>query len=163
MDIKLRSLEIKDAPLMLEWMHDKEVTHYLKLDGDNATMESVVAFIKNASQNTEKNLHYAIVDENDTYLGTISLKNIDKEKSEAELAIVLHRNSMGKGAATRSIQLLINIALVELKLNKIYLNVLQENKRAVKLYKKLGFEYTHTTELEFKGELKMLDWYSYMQ
>ena len=162
MEIKLRSLEKKDAPLMLEWMHDHEVTHYLKLDGDNATMDSVLTFIENAIHSTEQNLHYAIADENNLYLGTISLKNIDREKSEAELAIVLHRDSMGKGAATRAIQQVLNIAFQELKLNKVYLNVLQDNKRAVKLYEKLGFRYTHTTEIEFHDESKMLDWYEYM-
>ena len=60
MEINLRQLEKKDASLMLEWMHDKDVTQYLKLDGDNATMESVLAFIENASTNKEQNLHYAI-------------------------------------------------------------------------------------------------------
>ena len=32
MEINLRQLEKKDASLMLEWMHDKDVTQYLKLD-----------------------------------------------------------------------------------------------------------------------------------
>ena len=162
MKIKLRKLEVKDATLMLEWMHDKEVTHYLKLDGSNATMDSVLAFIESASKCTTENLHYAIADENDVYLGTISLKNLDKDKSEAELAIVLHRNSMGKGVATMGIQQLLAIAFQDLKLKKVYLNVLQENNRAVNLYKKLGFKYTHTTEIDFHGELKKLDWYEYI-
>ena len=161
MEINLRQLEKKDASLMLEWMHDKDVTQYLKLDGDTATMESVLAFIENASTNKEQNLHYAITNEANTYLGTISLKNIDKGKKEAELAIVLHRNSMGKGVATSAIQKLLGIASQELKLNKVYLNVLQENKRAVKLYEKLGFKCTRTTEIEFHGQMKMLDWYEY--
>jgi len=51
--------------------------------------------------------------------------------------------------------------LQELQLNRVYLNVLQENKRAVKLYEKISFKYTHTTEIKFHGEMKMLDWYEY--
>lgn len=160
MDIRLRNLEIKDAPKMLEWMHDEKVTQYLRLDGNNATMETVQNFIQR-SYDDKKNLHWAIVDDKDVYLGTISLKNVDYRRKEAELAIVLHCNSMGKGVATRAIKKVLDLASRELKLKRVYLNVLQENKRAVKLYERLGFTYTYTTEIEFHKKTKMLDWYEY--
>lgn len=44
MNVTLRNLEEKDAIRMLEWMHDDNVTHYLKLDGTNATLESTLNF-----------------------------------------------------------------------------------------------------------------------
>ena len=36
-NMKLRKLKIKDALLMLEWMHDESVTMYLKTDFRNKT------------------------------------------------------------------------------------------------------------------------------
>ena len=35
--MKLRKLEYKDIPYMLEWMHDPEMTRYLKYDFSTAT------------------------------------------------------------------------------------------------------------------------------
>lgn len=40
---------------------------------------------------TRKNLHLAIVDENDEYMGTVSLKNIEEDK--AEFAITVRKNA----------------------------------------------------------------------
>lgn len=160
MNVTLRNLEEKDAIRMLEWMHDDNVTHYLKLDGTNATLESTLNFIKEAN-NQKENLHYAIADEYDDYLGTISLKNIDLGKREAEFAIVLHSSAMGKGVATRAMQILLEKVKQEKVLNRIYLNVLQENKRAEKLYKKVGFKYIETSRINVYGRMEQLDWYEY--
>ena len=44
--MNLRKLEIKDAPLMLEWMHDKSVVEDLRTNFLTKTIEDCENFIK---------------------------------------------------------------------------------------------------------------------
>lgn len=92
--MRLRKLELKDAPLMLEWMHDETVVKDMQADFSSKTLEDCNHFFL-SSKDIRKNLHLAIVDENDEYMGTVSLKNIEEDK--AEFAITVRKYAMGKG------------------------------------------------------------------
>ena len=154
----LRPLIESDAVGMLEWMHDEDTTRYLRLNGKDATMEDALRFINNAKDESV-NLHRAISDENGSYLGTVSLKNIDKDKKEAEYAISLHPRARGTGAAFTATEKIIDAAFKDLKLERVYLNVLEENKRAVRFYNKFGFDYFEKTDTVFGGKSMTLLWY----
>lgn len=134
--MKLRKLEIKDAPLMLEWMHDKSVVEDLRTNFLSKTIEDCENFIKN-SWNDKNNWNVAITDEEDTYMGTISLKNI-KEDS-AEFGITIRACAMGKGYSIWAMKEILNIGFQEKNLKKIYWCVSPDNKRAVRFYDKNGF------------------------
>ena len=84
--IFLRPLNDEDAPRMLEWMHDEDATHYLRINGSATTIEDVKRFIASA-QDESVTVHRAISDEQGAYLGTISLKDVDWQKKEAEYAM----------------------------------------------------------------------------
>lgn len=154
----LRPLKLEDAARMLEWMHDQELTRYLKLDGKNASMETVTKFIQEA-QEESAHVHRAVVDNNDVYLGTVSLKNIDRKNGDAEYAIALHPAALGSGAAREATKEILEIAFKELALKRVYLNVLEENVRAVKFYHKVGFHYMDSTILNFHHKEKKLLWF----
>lgn len=159
--MKLRELQIKDAPFMLEWMRDKDINRFFAFDSKSVTLESAKNYIENA-QGDKENRHYAIVDDEDQYMGTISLKKIDAKNKNAEYAISLRTCAQGKGYASFATKKLLEIAFVELDLFKVYLNVLSYNKRAIAFYEKIGFSY----EGEFKhhlvkdGEFQNLKWYA---
>ena len=44
--MRLRDLELKDAPLMLEWMHDENVVEKLRGKFKEKTIEDCKSFIK---------------------------------------------------------------------------------------------------------------------
>lgn len=134
--ITLQSLKLSDLDLMKEWMLDKEVTRFFRFSSYEES--KVVDFIKQ-SWTDAHNKHFAIRDESDTYLGTISLKNIDEINHHAEYAIVIRKNFWGKGIGKQASQLLIDYAL-QIGLHKVYLNVLASNETAIQLYLSLGFE-----------------------
>jgi len=161
--MRLRILQEKDAPYMLEWMSDPELIKFFRFDAEKANSDNILAFI-NRSINDNQNKHFAVVDENDEYLGTISLKNIDYENKNAEYAISLRKKAIGKGFATSATKALLKIAFEELHLHKVYLNVLSENIRAIKFYEKFGFEYDgeFKEHLILNGNYKNIKWYSYM-
>lgn len=153
----LRPLEPQDAPRMVEMMHDGVTTRYLQIGGPDYTEDTALGFICMAADES-KNLHRAVVDENDLYQGSVSLKNIDPVKKEAEYAISMHPAAQGKGAAKAASAAILELAR-QLGLKRIYLNVLAENERANRFYQKFGFRYTHDSTMNFHGEDKCLRWY----
>lgn len=141
--MKLRRLESSDVVPMLEWMTADDVEKFFRFDKSKITIDTCKEFIKNSF--SEKNRHYAIADDDNRYLGTISLKNINVKDSNAELAIALANNARGLGYGTLAVNELLKIAFDEIGLHKVYLNVLSDNAPAIHLYEKSGFV--------FEGEL----------
>lgn len=140
MKVILRQLKIKDAPLILEWMHDLELAKNFRQDFSRFTLVQEEEFIRSTWKN-KSNLHLAVVDEHDEYLGGISLKHISIEDRNAEYAIAMRKKAIGSNIAFQATQCLLEIAFLEKKLHKIYLNVLSNNVRARKFYEKAGFVY----------------------
>ena len=135
--MKIRKLELKDAPLMLEWMHDKSVVKDLQADFCSKTLYDCDQFIM-SSRNTCKNLHLAIADDNDEYMGTVSLKNIEDDK--AEFAITVRNCARGKGYSRYGMNEIIKIGLENMNLSRIYWYVDKNNQRAIKFYDKNGYQ-----------------------
>lgn len=160
MNVKLRPLEKKDAPFMLEWMTDPGITQFFRFDASQVNLDSCLAYIESAS-NQENAVHFAIADENDEYLGTISLKDIDREKRTAEYAVSTRKKVHGTGAAMQATRLILQYAFDTLGLERVYLNVLAENGRANAFYRKAGFRFTREepNALEIRGKSKTLNWY----
>lgn len=154
----LRPLMEKDAPRMVEMMHDAQTTQYLQIGGPGYTRENALRFIAGTADETGS-VHRAVVDSNGVYQGTISLKNLDMAKKEAEYAISMHPDAQGKGAARDATQSILHYAFHCLKLERVYLNVLDENQRAVRFYEKNGFIYRETTIASIHGIEKPLRWY----
>lgn len=160
----IRKLEMKDLNPMREWMQDNSVTANLQADFNTFTEEKVRNFIQSAmEQNFEsENLHYAIVDENDEYMGTISLKNINRRDKNAEYAIVTRSIAHGKGYAMTATKEILALGFEELGLEKIYLYVSVNNVGANKFYRKCGFveEGVFRKHILINGVLEDIRWFS---
>ena len=135
--MKLRELQPKDAPLMLEWMHDPDVVRYMRADFASKTLEDCLRFIR-ASKDSKEDLHCAIVNNEDEYMGTVSLKRIRDGK--AEFAITVRACAMGKGYAQFGMHSIIEKGFSELGLDEIDWCVAPENARALQFYDKNGYE-----------------------
>lgn len=136
--LKLRELELKDSIGMLEWMSDSSINELMHFKKNGISKEQIEKFILSA-QDVEKNLHLAIVDSNDEYLGTVSLKNIDHINQNAEFAIAIRTCAMGKGISKFAVSEILKIAFEQLKLHKVYFYVRSDNLRAIKFYEKSKF------------------------
>lgn len=161
--MKLRKLELKDAPLMLEWMHDKSVVEYLGTNFAEKTIEDCKNFILNSLQDKD-NLNLAVADDNDEYMGTVSLKHIDTIKGTAEFAITFRASAMGKGFSKFGMKEILAKGINELGLKKIYWCVAEINARAVRFYDKCGYSRTTTVPDNVKApyaDTPNLLWYVY--
>lgn len=160
----LRPLRPEDANGMLEWMKDADILKGFRFAGEEKTREEVLAFIQNARSTPVQgeSMHFAVSDEQGEYLGTISLKHVDLTARHAEYAIVLRKKAQGKGIAVKATDELLEKAFTEFKLEKVYLNVLSDNQRAIRLYETYGFvfEGEFRRHLYLRGEWKGLRWYS---
>ena len=135
--MKLRELQPKDAPFMLEWMHDPDVVKHMRRDFASKTLEDCQQFIQ-SSKNSEEDFHCAIVNDEDEYMGTVSLKHIREGK--AEFGITVRSCAMGKGYARFGMQRIIEKGFTELDLHEIYWCVAAENARALRFYDKNGYK-----------------------
>ena len=164
--IVLRELKEKDAPLMLEWMHDADIQKCFKRRMADSSIADVLEFIKKAAPvglvSSRMDLHFAIADKiDDQYLGTVSLKNIDLDNRNAEFAIAIRKAAQGKGVGHKATILILKKAFNEIGLQRVYLNVFANNVPAIKLYEKCGFIY----EGEFRNHILIdgnyfdLKWY----
>lgn len=164
--MKLRKLEIKDAEHMLEWMHDDSVVHYLSANFASKTIDDCKNFIQ-ANQNFDTDMNLAITDENDEYMGTVSLKHIDYKNGTAEFAITIRKCAMGKGYSAYGMAEIIRKGIEELHLKNIYWCVSRVNERAVRFYDKNQYKRTECVPENIKAcyseeQNNSFIWYVYL-
>ena len=84
---------------------------------------------------------FAIVErESDIHIGNCALHKIDPRKKTCELGIVIgEKEYWDRGYGTDSVKILLDFALNELELSRVWLNVYIYNHRAIKVYKNCGF------------------------
>lgn len=139
--IILREYREEDYPYMRSWVNDYEITKYLsnifmyphtELDTENflkAMMEGRYRGFVIAHKETEE------------YIGQVDLINIDWPNRVGTIGIVIGtKENLGKGYGSEALKLLLEFAFMKLNLNKLELDVRAFNDRAIKCYKKLGFQ-----------------------
>ena len=159
----LRTLELKDAPLMLAWMHDRSVTKDLRTDFMSKTLQDAEDFIKWSWEDKE-NLNLAIASDEDEYMGTVSLKHI--ENGSAEFAIAVRSEAMGRGYSWFGMESIIEKAFSQYGLESVYWCVSRENSRAVRFYDKHNFhealDIPKSVLKRYEG-IENLKWYSVLK
>ena len=161
----LRKLESRDAPAMLSWMHDESVVGHLHTDFTSKSLTDCEKFIV-ASQNMENDAHFAIASDEDEYMGTVSLKHIDRDGGTAEFAITVRKESMGRGYSWFGMEAILEKAFSDFGLESVYWCVSRKNKRAVRFYDKHNFHEALDIPTEvlkrYTGE-DDLKWYSVLK
>ena len=164
----LRKLELKDAPLMLSWMHDESVTKNLLTDFASNTIEDCENFIRESwggiKGNGRNDIHLAIVSDDDEYMGTVSLKHI--ENSSAEFAITVRAEAMRRGYSWFGMEEIIKQAFDDFELEAVYWCVSRDNIRAIRFYDKHNFHEALDIPpkiLERYKGIKSLKWYSVLK
>ena len=144
---------------MLEWMHDPDVVKFMHADFASKTLTDCERFIQ-AAKSSAENLHYAVVNDEDEYMGTVSLKHIKNRK--AEFAITVRTCAMGKDYARFAMESIIRKGFSELRLDRIYWCVSPENTRALRFYDKNGYKRSDPSDCDLRytaEEIKRMKWY----
>ena len=86
--IKLRELRISDVERMYEFLSDPDVSNSYVFSRAPVSRERLVDFVR-SSWYESGNVHFAISGDDDEYIGTVSLKNINYVDRTAEYAIMI--------------------------------------------------------------------------
>lgn len=123
----------------VDWLNDFEVNRYLESrQGYNKKL--LENFLK--EQERKDILFWAIhTKEKNKHIGNIKIDPINLESNSGEYGILIgDKSSWGKGYAKEASSKIIQYCFCTLKLSKITLGVVSENKKAIKLYENLGFK-----------------------
>jgi len=140
--VRLRSAEKSDLVKFIEWINDPEVTEGLTLFLPMSSIDEEKWF-ETAMQRPqeEKPLVVDMKDGEDWQLiGNSSFFAFDWVARSAEVGIMIGEKSVwDQGYGTEVMTLLLRHGFATLNLNRIYLRVYAENKRAIRTYEKARF------------------------
>ena len=134
----LSPMDINDANKYTEWLNDLELTINLTIYNSIINVENEKAFLENLS----KEHNYSIIDiETNELIGACGFIDLSHLNQTAEVGIFIgSKDHLNKGYGTEAMSLLIDYGFKALNLHNIQLRVYSFNERAIKSYKKIGFE-----------------------
>lgn len=93
--------------------------------------------------------YFGIKDEEDLLIGYMGMKSIKLFRRFSTLGLVLDPDRMDEGYGTEVLETFLKIYFSEMKMKKMILEVSAFNKRAYRLYEKMGFKKNYMYKEEF--------------
>ena len=130
-------MTLSEKQMVLSWRNDESIKKWM-YNKDDISIENHLKYI--ASLESSKAKQYMIVKKDDKYIGVIDFINIDYENKTTDFG--LYANPFEKIAGVGRIleECCIKYAFDILKLDKIKLEVFEDNEKAINLYKKYKFK-----------------------
>src|SRR3546814_449333 len=136
-NVKLRPLERVDLQFVHQLDNNANVMRYWFEEPFATFTELQALYDEHINDPSERRF---VVESNGEKAGLVELVEIELVHCRAEFQIIIAPEHQGKGLALRATQLAVEYGFKVLNLYKIYLIVDKENKRAIHIYAKLGFE-----------------------
>ena len=137
--VYLRPLERADAPRVVTWLNDPEITRTLSLYRP-FNLQGEEEFIAKVSKSEHDVVLCIVVKESDAFIGVTGLHEIDFKNRHANFGISIGETSeWSKGYGTEATTLMVRYAFETLNLNRVRLLVFENNPRARRAYEKVGF------------------------
>ena len=141
--IMLRDYHSDDAASVHEWANDPETVRYLSARYWMPQSQTDAAdFVDHAMRAGTNGAFFVIASrENGAYVGQIDLFSINWRLRSAEMAIVLgNEAARGRGVGGEAVGLMLRYAFTMLGLERVELEVAAENERAIRCYRRAGFQ-----------------------
>ena len=140
--VRLRSAERSDLEKFVEWINDPEVTKGLTLFLPMSSVDEDKWFETVMQKPQEEKPLVIDMKDGDGWrlIGNSSFFDFEWIARAAEVGIMIGDKSVwNQGYGTEVMTLLLRHGFATLNLNRIYLRVHAENKRAIRTYEKTGF------------------------
>jgi RimJ/RimL family protein N-acetyltransferase len=139
--IYLRPLEREDAPLLVPWVNDAEITRTLERLYRPLNLQAEVDFIERIYKSEHDVVFGIVVKETDVLIGVTGLHQMDFKNRRAVFGIFIGEKSVwGKGYGTEATALITGYAFETLNLNRVGLEVYEDNERGIRAYERVGFQ-----------------------
>lgn len=137
-DIYLRPMNEEDTDNIIKWRNSDFVRRnfiYQKPFSRQGHERWVKTMIY-----TGKVVQFIICTRKERAIGSVYLRDIDRVHKKAEYGIFIgEKDVLGQGYGTQAAELMIHYAFEQLKLHKLMLRVLADNRQACRSYEKAGF------------------------
>ncbi len=155
--IYLRPLEMEDAPSLVTWFNDPEVTRALRRY-QPMTLAAEKAFLEELGKRETAVTLGIVVRETDQFIGTTGLHELDTRSRQTAFGISIGVKTMwGKGYGTEATRLIVRHAFQTLNLNRVWLHVYESNEGAIRCYEKAGFRIEGRLRQSFFSEGRYWD------
>ena len=141
--VALRPLKIEDLKKTILWHNDLEIKELAMCHPFPVTEELEKEWLENIlTSKDNRNIYFAIEElKNKNCIGITHLKNINWIHRYCYFGIIVgEKSEQGKGYGRETLSLIIEYAFHSLNLQKILLEVITKNKKAIKLYEDFGFK-----------------------
>lgn len=123
----------------VDWLNDEDVNYYLERAG-NYTINKLREYLTEVEKDGTILFWAIYLKENNQHIGNIKIEPVYRKHKRGEYGIMIGaKEQWGKGYAGEATKTIINYCFENEDLHKITLGVVEDNKSAVELYKKLGF------------------------
>ena len=148
--VHLRQLDQSVIEGYVELISDPEVAYWTG-STEVFSREQLLSWLDSRAS-AEQRLDWGIfVSDKAEFAGEIVLNEFDSANQSMNLRIALLPRHSSKGVGSAALQLVCDYGLGELGLSRISLDVLGENQRAIRAYRKVGF--TKYSELQESGRV----------
>jgi RimJ/RimL family protein N-acetyltransferase len=159
----LRAVERSDLPDYVRWLNDPKLLEYF---GNYRPLSATEEERWYEAMLQDESMRVFAVEYEDQHVGNAGFSQIDGRNASAEVGLFIGPPELwDRGLGFDVLQTLLRFGFEQMNLNRIYLRVFAEHKRAVHLYEKLGFEHEGCwRQAEFRhGRYHNLLWMSILR
>mgnify|MGYP000854053404 CR=1 FL=1 len=157
--IFLRPIIKEDIVFLNKWKNDEETFMYLGGGFMPTSIDQHAKWMDSLIDMTGNNKRFIICNKQEKPVGMVGLYNINWIHRTCEIGIYIgDKDARGKGFGKEACKLIEGFAKKYLNLRKIKLNVVLENKSALKMWESLGYEIVGELKKErfIKGDYRNL-------
>jgi RimJ/RimL family protein N-acetyltransferase len=139
--VRLRPIELTDLDRYCTWVVDREVTQWLTITYLISRQDEEKWLRERMTQTRPPRITLAIETlADERHIGSIDLDEHSREDRRADLGIMIGDKAYwSQGYGTDAIRTLLRFGFDEMNLNRVSLQVLAQNQRAIASYRKCGF------------------------
>jgi len=124
----------------LQWLHDSKVNKYLVKPRSSTTLADVKAYCEDLMQSDDNYFFALLLRSGGRHIGNVRLGPVQKGPRLCQYGMMIgDRKYHGRGIGTEAVSLAASFCFGALRMHKLFAEVVDENRAAVRIYEKNGF------------------------
>lgn len=140
-NIYLRPVALKDAAIIRKWHNDPELMKLARVGEKRTTLRQEREDIKTARRSSNQAYHLILTKSDNIPIGFVRFNFIDKSSGNVWLRMMIgEKQSQAKGHAREALSCYLKWMFGTLGIHRVTLECYSTNLRAIKFFKKIGFQ-----------------------